>query len=434
MDYLRFAKWLAIILIVLYIASNAVLVIETPLRVEGTVLDSGPYGFSSLVQSLSAGTTNAKLYLDIASVPPDARSRVVLLLVNPTVCGQKDVAALVTWANRIGVREVIIVGDTRCAAVYAYAFGARGSYRIINGPVQVVISGENVQLPRVAALDVTTNPNVVTYGYVSSAPYLDVAFRVGRVVFIGSSYLFSNEMLSRHPELMKIFDDITGFGKTCGSECVIVAPLSVETPILPIFIPLGLYLLYGIRSLHILETILMNLPGLVGVIAYMLLGYALTRRLLLRHVSAAVEYIERRAPPPNLIGATTRYMMIVEKGFKAIEPQQIILNLYEALNIVLKRRFNATIEDALNKPETLARISEVVGIDRLRLYNVLRRLYRLNLKAKGKSILPLIVFWRKEAKRMLTEVDTILNNLGVSLEDIQKWEVEIEHGGSVGTS
>jgi len=415
---MKLAKWLAVAVLVLYLVLKGSLVFTVPMRTLATVYDSGPAGYSLLVDKLRS--MGNRVYLTLPA--PELARHQVLLILDPLFCGKGYLDALWSWVSRAEPRVILVVGSSPCAHTIADWLSRARSTTVFLRNASIEVDGlrGTTFLQAVEGVE-----GGVPLGVVEGRPGLHPGYRAGNLVYIGGSDMLRNRALEENPSNAEALAGLMGCSR---GGCVIVIPSVLETGSLGVSIalyPLALALASLLVSLERWAYGLLD--GLLA-IAYTLLAGALAARYMLRGAPrAGRERVERRPEPPELIGGTAEYLAVVERGWKALPGRVLVQRLYEMVDAALRYRVGVGVEEALASPEALSKAAALAGVDAERLRSTLERLSRLARRARGESKWPPIVLWGRASRRLLAETEEVLKGLGVSLSDLRSLEVALEH-------
>ncbi|AEM38911.1 hypothetical protein Pyrfu_1043 [Pyrolobus fumarii 1A] len=417
MDYVRYGKWVSIAVLILALVTLPYLSLTIPLRLQATVYDDGPEGFTEFVSELRARGVQVYLQLPDPSTVKDA----VLLLLDPQFCLYYE--DLEQWVERAKPRLIVVIGESLCArwitARLDSAF-ARLEYSLVDSGV---LRLGDVSIPTISILAMS-GEGVKPIGYVGGRA---AAVTHGSIIFIGDSDFLRNDALQANPDTLDTIVELMG----CDAGCTVVMPSVFETG--AIGFALSAYQLARIlvEMLANLEEMFLRLSRGLAVLAYVLVAGYVAYKLFLGGFTRGKEEIYHVAPRPSIYGYTRLYQRIVEGGkLSTLEAKTVIMRLYEITDRVLRVRLGAGIDEIVGNEELVARLSSATGIDREELSVLLRRLYKLYRKAAGLSRRPLIVRWRRESERMVTSLGRVLKGLGVELEKLRGLEVVVEYGES----
>ncbi len=419
MDFMRYAKWVAISTLILALLSIPLIVIHIPVSLDGTVYDNGPSGFTLLLDALrSAGH---RVVLGLPS-PNDTGGGVILLILDPRFCvgfsgpSSDYISMLRSWIEGgAKVLQVVIVGESPCAYYFLKAvYPGVGGASSVNY-VSFTLNGVRVVEPTGLVVDVGGSPTpLILYPPGAINPQL---------VFIGGSDFLRNSAVAKHPEYLKAFVSLLLPQATVvvytlpetGDAGIAVSPYLLASALL-------YYLAMLERHLYSVSPILLALP-------YTLVAAALVYRLIGRGLVSREEPVYYRPSPPGLIGVTSVYARLVSSKKIAMSEAVIIIDrLYDIVDAALRYYLKAGIEDVLKSRDLLAKLASLTGWSPERVYRLLLRLYRVRRKIRGLAIRPIIFRWHKEATRLTSEASQLLKNLGVELDKIRGLEVLLEHG------
>lgn len=103
------------------------------------------------------------------------------------------------------------------------------------------------------------------------------------------------------------------------------------------------------------------------------------------------------------------------KGGPIKNPKEAIKSTWEILNYVFQKVLGHTAEEILNNRDTLSSTAKALGVSPKSLRKDLKWLQTIYLKAEGKSILPIFLFWRRTIKKYVVVSDKVLNYVGYTL-------------------
>ncbi len=404
MDYMRLAKWTAIIILLLYLATAPIIGIVLPLRITGTVYDTGPSGYSQLLAQLR--DSNHVVYTTLPD--PKAVHNPVVLILEPVFCTPDYIITLTEWLNRVNAARVIVAGDTPCTPVIASALAHA---TIVAGRLvdqgTLVING--VRIPTTTILEFRSPPGAHVYARVAEDNGV-AGLVVNRVTVIGDADFLRNSRLS--PEALAAL----GIGE-CPS-CPVVVPAYLETGALSINIPMYLVTLYILALLVSLERMLWATYPALMALAYIIAAGYVAYRLTAGRLQVAAERIYTRVPPPPVIGATRVYHVIEEKGLRVVPARLALINLHNLIDTLLRARVGVGIEDVLRNPALLEATASELGVEPRELQEFLSRLNRLYLRAIGRKRWPPIVLWGRSLRRLLSQARLVTRRLRLRLEEL----------------
>ncbi len=419
MDFMRYAKWVAIVTLLLALLSTPLITLHIPVSLEGTVYDNGPNGYTALVNALRASGHSVILGLPD---PNDTRGEVTILVLNPRFCTsltnpQQDYARLLMqWISRNPrVKQVMIVGEDPCAAYFLRYFVP--SITSVSRVAVVSFTLNGVRIVEPTGLVVKIGASVTPfYEYPPGA--LSPSF-----AFIGGSDFLRNSEISKHPEYLKAFLSLIAPGATV---VVYTLPETGDAGLALSPYMLAVLLLYA--AVHIERSVYAAAP-LAIILPYTLLAAILVYRYIGRGIPSHEEPLYYRPEPSTLIGVTRIYERLVSvKKLATSEAILIIDRLYDILDAALRYYLGAGVEGVVKNPRVLEKLSALSGVPQGDIYRLVVRLYRLRRKIRGLAIRPLFVRWHKEATVLTEMASRLLKNLGVELERIHGLEVLLEHG------
>ncbi len=417
MDYMRLAKWLAIAVLILYLLAKGSLTFAIPVRVLATVYDNGPYGYTLLVKMLREH--GDRVYLSLPD-PLLAKGQVLLVL-DPVFCAKGYLDVLHDWVAKATPRLILVVGSSPCAHMIADWLSRARSVTVFVENATIEVGGLRGPTFLSAVESVEGGEPI---GVVEGHPGLWPGYRAGNVVYIGGSDMLRNRWLSTHPGNVQALERLMGCSR---GGCTIVIPSVLETGAFAASISIYPLALYMLSLLSRLEKALYSMLDGLLVVAYVLLAGAVAARYMARgSPRTGKEVIPRRPEPPAMIAGTEVYRVVTERGWKALEPKELIRRLYTVVDAALRYKLGVGIQDVVKNPEYISRLSRLTGLPEERVSSTLSRLYKLYRRLRGETHWPLIVLWGRAARRLLAEVDELLKRLGVGLHDVKSLEVALE--------
>ncbi len=404
MDYMRLAKWTAITVLLLYLATAPLIGIVLPLRITGTVYDTGPSGYSQLLAQLR--DANHAVYTTLPD--PNAVHNPLVLIIDPVFCTPDYITTLTEWLTRVNATRIIVAGDTPCTPVIASALARLpiATEKLVNQGTLLI---GKARIPTATILEFQPPPGASIYARVAEDNGV-AGLVVNGVTVIGDADFLRNSRLT--PEAL------AALGVDECPNCPVVIPAYLETGVLSISIPMYLITLYLLALLVSIERALWAAyPGLMA-LAYTIAAGYIAYRLTAGRLQVVAERIYSRMPPPPVISATRVYHVIEEKGLRVVPARHALINLYNLIDTLLRARVGVGIEDVLRNPTLLEATASELGVEPRELQEFLSKLHRLYLRATGRKRWPPIVLWGRSLRRLLSQARLVTRRLRLRLEEL----------------
>lgn len=409
-----------------------------------SLADESPLGHSLLYRVLSSR------YRVVTTPDQLSKGPVVAVIAEPTSCSYSKLMSLLETLRAHAPRAGLVLVDKRsCAAGLSYATGIRLRPPPVRGGIALALdpySNITVALVDVmafyvprseAALLVVAPRSLATVPpWARGVPAAGVEAEAGgvRIVLITAGEAFDNRLLAAAEKLglgnaKYIVSLVERLG---GPEATVYLPREFyvtergETPL--VFHPAVLAAKAAVVLREVEEgmrrLVASSLPAALLVLSFLAGGtyVALTRaaggggvaapenpRLL-----APSRPLEALGLSPVLVGLSRR---VGEKlNLTKDEIKAILRDLYLMLDDVLKQRLGAGVEDVLENPELLNRLSWRSPGDRELSLHALERLHTLYTRKilKGK-LFPIVWSWKRELLEILEGIDPLLEALGGGL-------------------
>lgn len=249
---------------------------------------------------------------------------------------------------------------------------------------------------------------------------LAIPSKAGSVLFVFSdSFLFTNQALA--PEnspyktyLKELLSNTLLCKKVVICDCLYrVNPEALKIPYHP-----AILIYFATSILHLFDNkitqavsesplISISVATVLVLLTALLISKAIGGKTYMNIEPSEVEEIS--------VIAETEVKKSLLKGGPIKNPKEAIKSTWEILNYVFQKVLGHTAEEILNNHDALLSTAEALGINPESFKKDLRWLQAIYLKAEGKSVLPIFVFWRRAIKKYVIVSDKVLNYVGYTL-------------------
>lgn len=368
------------------------------------------------------------IYFDIYNVSLFKESKLnnEIFFIYPLDYSRPTYILRLNWASNINI--TILENNT------FYSPNFINSYRVFLLGVGYVDYNDNSRIDDIFNISYATILSHETYDllanseyllYSSSTPYVITGLIIdtagGDIIVLSDSFIFTNQALSlegMNDTYIGIIEDILLY---VNNRRIILDNTHYYSSITKIGMPFhpALIMYFLAEGLHKFDNVLTDLVLNNQLIAFIIgIGIILVMAIVLQY-ALGFKALRGISPTPvreiAFLAETRIRRGLLRKGKGIIKPRETIVDLWQLLNYVFLKVAGSSLNDIYRDRALLEKTSRALDIEIEELNSLLKWLFRIYLKAIGKSRLPIIISWNRTLSKYISRVEHILELMGYSI-------------------